>query len=248
MAFALAQLNDPIAVWEKLHIVMGTGPDAGHYLARVEDITEREIIVGNPEYVKGSTLLRDNATVSVLLTRRDAVYKFTTRIKRHAEGKRIEFHIGLPTDLQRVQRREYVRIELLEQLSYSRLSDLAPVEKNSPMNWHRTTTVDISAGGVLIKLVGSMASGDLVLLRSDLFARLSFPDTLLGICRRICKDRDVTQGGIEFITKEAMSRFAGKALVDSLPKSVQQFDKQVQMRLEQYVFKRQISLRQKGLL
>jgi len=54
-----------LKIWDKIHIYVGEGRERGEYLARIEDFINGGIIISQPEFVKGKTLLRDGIEITV---------------------------------------------------------------------------------------------------------------------------------------------------------------------------------------
>lgn len=72
----------PLRVWEKIELLVGDGDSAGHYLARIEDFINGGIVITEPEFLSGNSLMRENADIMVVVCREDAMYQFASTIRK----------------------------------------------------------------------------------------------------------------------------------------------------------------------
>ncbi len=249
MQIALPQSRQPLRVWEKIEIVIGDGNECGRYMARIEDFIEEGLIVSNPEFVEGATRLRSSAEVRVFITRRDAVYRFYSRIKRVTIRGEQLILLSKPRYLKRVQRRQFVRIDLLRDVTFAvikkRREDTCRTAK---LHWRDARSCNLSGGGMFLRGSREIPKDSLLLLKSRLFLEIGLPVTIAGICRRCHLDGDIYGCGIEFIRSEYLSRYFSAAESRKLPESVQFFDLTAQNKLVRFVFDHQVEMRKKGLL
>ncbi|MCK4302328.1 MAG: flagellar brake domain-containing protein [candidate division Zixibacteria bacterium] len=245
----LPKLVQPLVLWEKLELVVGEGIQAGHYTTRIEDFNGRAIVVSPPEFVGGHTLLSDRAEVMILITRDDAIYQCHSRITRYPAGEKKLFLLAPPQGIKRVQRRQFVRVEAFERIEYARIINLTEWEEREDLpKWCQSITSDISGGGVLMKTDENTKPGDLLLLKIGVFPEQDLPEIIAAICRRVFTLDDQVMAGMEFLTANRLTRHFGIDDLKRLPRRIQDFNRGVQNHLVNYVFQRQIELRQKGLL
>jgi c-di-GMP-binding flagellar brake protein YcgR len=246
---AIPRLSQPLKLWEKLELVVGEGDEAGLYWTRIEDFINDGIIVAAPQYIKGQTLLRDGCDVMIIITRQDAAYKCYSRIRSLGSKDDNRYLLSPPRRVDRVQRRSTVRIEMLTRIQYA---DLVPVMEwedfEDRCEWHESASVDISAGGVLMKAVSEVGVDQRLLLKIDLFAEIDLPEIVAGVVRRTVEGKQQRLVGVEFITAEALDKIFKAEELQRLPKSVRAFNRRAKDRLTNYIFQRQIEMRQKGLL
>ncbi|MFH1374796.1 MAG: PilZ domain-containing protein [bacterium] len=247
--FCIPRLNQPLKLWEKVEIIVGDGESAGHYVARIEDFIDEGIIISSPEYTDGNTLLRDGCRILFLLTREDAVYQFVSTITRITRDGQTVHLLVRPKGPQRVQRRQFVRVDLFTGVSWVNLADnpLAGAG-DSEMKWKKSKTVNISGGGVLMAVKESPSTGDLMLLKVDLFTEIGLPDVVASICRRTFRDDGKYLVGVQFLRSTQLAGHFTQGRLAALPATVRDFDQSAQNRLVTYVFQQQIELRKKGLL
>jgi c-di-GMP-binding flagellar brake protein YcgR len=241
----LPEISEPLKLWEKIEIVIADGDDQGLYLARIEDFVEDGIVISNPELREGSRQLRDNCAVVALVIKEDAVYQFYSLLsKTEIEGK-VLYVLTLPRDIQRVQRRQFVRLELVSDVS---IADLGAKIVDQTAGWQDTVCVNISGGGMLIKSWESLEPPNLILAKADILSSLKIAQPIAAICRRtFCQDQQ-HYTGIEFIREDNLSHYVYESEMGRLPKTVRAFDHRAQNRLVTYIFQRQIELRKKGLI
>lgn len=249
MQITLPQSNQPIRLWEKIEIVIGDDVNTGIYVARIEDIVNEGIIVSNPEFVSGNTRLRDNCEVRGLLTRDDAVYQFYARIKKISIKGVQYFLLADPDNFIRVQRRQYVRLELFRDITYTVIKeDRNDSLTKQTLKWQPAKTLNISGGGVLIKCQESIKRNVILLLKSKLFIEIGLPVTISCVCRRNFKNNQNYNCGLEFIRCDRLLNYFSRSELDQLPESIRFFDHTAQNKLVTFVFQQQIDMRKKGLL
>ena len=235
----------PLLLWEKVHFAVGPEGDQGLYVARIEDFAQGLIVVSEPEYLHGSTLLTEDCEILVLITREDAVYQFYSRIHRHASGERILYTINPPDSIRRVQRRQHVRIEKVERIRVALMDTTSPV---SLFTWQDALMENISGSGLLAQCPMEVSEGDLVLLEIDYFRRHDLPERIAGKVRRTFQRGGVGFAGIEFLLADQLDRYFSARQLDAIPGSAQHFDQRAQHRLVTQIFREQVDLRRRGLL
>jgi c-di-GMP-binding flagellar brake protein YcgR len=246
----LPQVCQPLKLWERIEIVVSNGTDAGRYLARIEDFSEKGIVISKPEFVEGGTLLRQNLDVIVEITRKDAAYQFHSRIRRVKKQAKTIYLLTPPAaEAKRIQRRQYVRIEFYTRVSYANLTkNKQEFNARDRITWQESNTVNISGGGILIKAGEDLSPKDLLLLNIGFFTEIGLPDIVAAICRRTFHQEKDFFAGIEFLRSEKFGRYFNKQKIKSLPRSAKKFDLSAQNKLVAYIFQLQIELRKKGLL
>ena len=243
------QNSQPLKVWEKIDIIVGEGPDAGRYVSRIEDFINNGIVITQPEFIEGNILLREGAQVTVRVTRNDAAYQFYSSIKQGSLKNRKYLILTPPKNIQRVQRRLFVRIELSDRVRYANLepvkNGVVDIEK---LSWQQSHTFDISGGGLLLHVTDEVKSKDLLLMQVNYFREMKLPEYVVGCCKRTCLKNENRCAGVEFVISNQLSRHFSPKELKILPTAVTDFDRRAQDRLVNDIFRRQIELRQKGLL
>lgn len=238
-----------IRIWEKLEILVGEGSGAGKYVARLEDLRSGLLVISAPEFISGSSLLRNGADCTVIVTKEDAIYEFSSTITVVENQGRRTYLLREPERLRRVQRRQFVRIDLRRILAIALIGRKNRISESIAMpSWQKTTTVNISGGGMLIDLPQEMAAGDLILVKAGFFPEIGLPIAVAAVVRRVQRIDKTLRAGIELLRGDQLHLHMDAAGLKLLPESVTFFDQIAQNKLVNYVFREQVKLRQKGLL
>lgn len=248
----MLQSGQPLKVWDSIEIIVGEVPDTGKYSSRIEDFINGGIVITSPEFIEGHTLLRHNVDVTVNVVREDAVYQFHSQIRQRSSSHGRYLILTPPRNVRRVQRRRFVRIEMLALVEYAWIKPTMEWEDyEERLEWKTTTSTDISGGGILMKLAddeGSVEKDALMLLRPEYFKELDLPEEVVGVCRRIFSDENSVFAGVEILTTDYLRDFFSVDQIKRLPGRTAEFDSQAQDKLVSWVFNQQIALRNKGLL
>jgi len=244
--------SNPVAdlkIWDKVCIIVGEGREAGVYQTRIVDIINGGIVVMNLEFVSGHTLLRNNTPVVVQFTREDAAYQFHSRVRVQGAEETRRVLLSPPRGFRRVQRRMFARVDFTVRVSYTPL----PVDSKWDVwlgggVWTDTTSVDVSAGGLLVRLSSKATVGQLFAFQIRNFGKAGLPTTLIAICRRTFVRDGQSLAGFEFLLSNELNRYLSRSDLHHLPHEYKQFDQRTQDRLVTYLFHKQIELRQKGLI
>ena len=239
----------PLAIWEKLLIMAGSGYEAGTYVGRIEDFADGGIIVSAPEFVAGNILLREGMSVTVQVVREDALYEFDSKISKEVVPIPGQVWLASPGDVRRVQRRLFVRVEWKDEITYARLdSKIDWALFPHCCVWYRADQHDVSASGLRISDVTNSSVGDLFLVRMPRLRAQGFPEYAFAVCRRRFDAEGAAHLGLEFILAEHISEYLGRDNVSDIPSVARGFSALTQDKLVVWIFQRQIELRQKGLL
>ena len=249
MEYAVQNMTAPIKLWEKIEINVGDGSGAGRYVSRVEDFAPEGFIISTPEFVSGDQLLRNGCACTVIITRKDAIYQFSSRITYRENRRGRVYSLTPPVRARRVQRRQFVRIELSRPLMYAVLPAGPGADPSvESLTWHESKTINISGGGILMPVHDEMTAGDRLLLRIRFFADVGLPLAVIAICRRTEPGEKSKRAGIEFLRADHLPKHLSSQQIARLPESVTFFDQTAQNKLVNYIFQEQVKLRQKGLL
>lgn len=235
-------------VWEEIRLVVGEKADAGVYRARIEDFRNGKIVITSPEFAFGHTRLRRNVQVVVQFTRQDAVYQFRSRITvRTTKGKRQNL-LDPPSKIERIQRRAFVRVEMILKVQYAELPDEPDWERLQDLSWHKTSIADISAGGVLMGLESPLSEGTVLILKINLPDETGFPGAVLAEVRRTFTREEHHFGGLLFILRRDFRRFFFSAQSSRIPDVLKSFNCKAQDKLANFLFHQEIEQRKRGLL
>ena len=249
MLQVMLQKAQPLRVWEKIEILVGDGPDMGKYMARIEDFINNGILISQPEFIEGRTLLREGISVTIRVTREDAAYQFRSTVRQVSRHKKKYLILTPPKNVQRVQRRLFVRVDISDRVLYANLAPVLESTKNTKnLKWQETNSLDISGGGMLLRLEDEVKVKDLLLLQIGYFVESQLPEYVVGLCKRTCKKNKKVCAGLEFVRSDQLFRYLSKKQRKALPSAIEDFDYKAQDKLVNLIFHKQIELRQKGLL
>lgn len=248
MTTALHAINQ-LKVWEKVEIVIGEGDQAGHYLARIQDFLNGGIVITEPEFLHGNSLLTEQAPVRVIITREDAVYEFNSTVRRSMSKTKHQFLLNPPRQIERVQRRLFVRVDITKRMTWAKVMPVAEWQTlEDRARWIQTSTVDISGGGVLFRADGLIERQTKMLVRISLLPEIGLPETVAAISMRGFTRKNEYYCGASFILAEQLRKHFSADELKALPPEISQFDHHAQNRLVSHIFQIQVSLRRKGLL
>ncbi|MFH2036173.1 MAG: PilZ domain-containing protein [Candidatus Zixiibacteriota bacterium] len=238
----------PLQVWDKVEIVIDRNDNQGIYISRVEEIHEEWLITSRPDFVGGSQLLNDDEQVYIQFNLPDALYRFSARIKSLGADQNYRVVLSNFGRLERVQRREFVRIDLHLEIRY------CPIKKDSQNNqaasWNNSITKDFSAGGMLFPVENEINKGDLLLIRVKDYGSGDsvLPHLLLAECRRVIESGNKKLIGVKFIVKEHLFDYISKEELSGLPPQIDQFSRLLRNKMVFFIFEEQIRQRQKNVI
>lgn len=245
-----SQTPEPIKLFDKLTLVAGDGEDSGVFFTRIQDLINGGIIISEPEFIRGKTLLRDNLEILVQVTRRDALYQFTSRIRRIQRKGKALIVLSPPQQYRRVQRRMFVRVETDITARYAVIPNaIGEPDWVQQLHWYNSRSYDFSAGGSLLEIqFESLTVGDLLLVELDFKGALEVSSPLAAICRRLTSRDDHLAAGVQFILADEFSQLFKQIDIALLPDSVNAFDWEAQNLLSKSIFDYQVDLRRSGKL
>ncbi len=238
----------PLNIWDKVELIVGRGDEQGIYISRIEDINSDGIVIVKPDFVTGNKLLTANSVVYVQFLKPDALYRFSARLRSVAGAQNGLVMLHSLGSIERVQRRQFVRVDMYLDLKYSLLkkkSDETLIENHK---WHDSFTSNVSAGGLLMKVHDDIQKGDIMLVKVSQYEDMGIPRLVcVNVCRIITLDK-APYAGVEFILDRRLLWHFAQKEIEKLPPQVKKFTSGVQSHLVKYVFDQQIKERQKGLI
>lgn len=182
-----------LKVNQNFELVVKKGPFKGNYLSKIADIGDKYIKVTMP-FVRGEIVpLRMGLDLEMYFTGEMAAYSYSTKtIDREFEQVPILI-LSYPQKKKRIQRREYFRLEVKEEMSYRLLnSDLEPIS-----DMKQATTIDISGGGVKLVSKENIPNGTLL----EIYLKITTLENT-PIISRVVNIFDLPEGtavGVKFI-------------------------------------------------
>ncbi len=143
---------------------IGEGEGAGWYPSLVLDFEEgREIVVGAPTLRGSEVRVEPGTVVDVQTTHPDGLRVFVAQVLRRETEPGPALRLGWPQSVQRVQRREAVRVDVRVPV------EVRAAVPDGPPRALAGTTVDLSEGGMRVALAEAVEPG------TELEARLHLP-------------------------------------------------------------------------
>ena len=239
-----------VQIWERLQLAIGEAEKEGVYSCRVTDIKRRALVITRPQYEYGHSLMAGNRVVSARFTRADAAYSFRARLVEMSPKSLDGMYLTDIGPIERVQRRRFVRLDMIIPVAYNTLPNPITEEINlSSTRFRETMTINLSAGGMALKADERIDPDSLLMVRFRERKLVNLPAYLLAVCRQArVLERDKWTTGVEFILVEDLSRYLPRPETELIPERARRFDQRVQNALVSELFTEQLSLRQKGII
>jgi c-di-GMP-binding flagellar brake protein YcgR len=238
----------PLSLWDRIELVVGEEGHQGIYVSRIEDIGKENLIVSKPDFIGGKTLLTANSRVYIHFMRPDALYRFSASLKVLPDRSGGEVQLHSFGSVERVQRRQFVRVSFRSELRYAFLNNISAGIGLSEIKWYNSYTSNISAGGLLMKADDKVKKSDLILIKLGKYQMMGIPRLVAAICCRIVRLEDGRFAGVEFITDRMLAQHFSANEIAQLPSQVKSFTSHIQNNIVKYIFEQQVRERQKGLL
>jgi c-di-GMP-binding flagellar brake protein YcgR len=236
-----------VRLWEKFVLILEKGDKRSEFLTRVEDIKRDSYVLEMPIRQSGELHLTKGDVVQVTFSRADAVYSFKASILDLFEGDSTTLKIAPRSEIERIQRRRYVRLDISGQMAFRVLSKSN--DKEAPLSPEISgRLLNISAGGVLFESPIKLKKDELITISFSLKGHHSLRN-VLAIPKRC--EGSKTKGflvGVEFITKRNKGQYDLERLSEFLPPGSGTFDENLQKLIVQFIYAQQVELRKKGLL
>jgi c-di-GMP-binding flagellar brake protein YcgR len=129
----------------RVTVVILKGHYAGRYSTRIEDIGER-LLLAAPTHRGAVIRLSEGEPVRVEILAEDAVYAFDTYVDSMALEPIPVIGVSKPENLARIQRREFVRVDLNLPVKYRPLTLI----RQKPLEYQSADIVNLSGGGASI--------------------------------------------------------------------------------------------------
>ncbi len=240
----------PVQIWERLEVVIGPEGKEGVYSCRVTDIKTRLLEISRPVFEYGNSLLANDRDVLVRFTRADAAYSFRARL-HEAEPKQTDLmYLINPSRVQRIQRRRFVRLDMVLPLQFATLNRPVPAMVDvDELKFVEARTLNVSAGGVALEIKEDIPKGSLLVMRTSGGILKNLPEFILCAHRHSRPlDGDVFVAGVEFILSDNIEAYLRPIEVRFIPDIVRIFNSRMQNNLVSELFAEQLVLRQKGLI
>lgn len=169
--------------------------DDGDYKSNIEDVQDRYFAISIPIKEGQYIPLRAGEKVEVLYFNDNNIYKFFSKVLgRKIDGIPVVL-LSKPDKVQVIQRRRFVRISHIVPAKYAKTTKEAKIPGEGTVLG--ATLLDISAGGVRIRISEEVSRGEFV----EVYFPLSGEEFILkGELVRVIKDKDGKYAcGVSFI-------------------------------------------------
>lgn len=138
---------DQLQVNARIEIRVDDPDYGGKYFSRIMDLNQKEIKIMAPA-VQGTVLpIPIRTPIQITFIGERALYSFDTIITSRFNNPISGFTLKMPSKMQRIQRREFVRLEVKIQSRYRIVNELNLLEEN-PEPFNEGYILDISGGGI----------------------------------------------------------------------------------------------------
>ncbi|MCK4257458.1 MAG: flagellar brake domain-containing protein [Halanaerobiales bacterium] len=196
----------------------------GKYLSRVMEITKKEVIIMALTHKGHIVPVRPKTPVAVLFIGERAMYSFQTIVLRRFKEPIPALSLKIPTKVFRIQRREYVRLQLQLPLNYRVIKNYFEISSSADEPLTQTWLVDISGGGAKFLSDAPIEEGTYIELQLGIEEIGTLP--IVGkVVRYEKRDDNLYEIGVSY---------------DSIPSSLQD-------QIVSWIFEKQREFRCKGL-
>ena len=186
---------------QKLEIEVLSGSYQGNYLSKVADFLDDGIIITGL-YREGSPLpISLNQPIIVYYTSERAAYKFKSKILKRTNKPIPLLLIERADSVTRIQRRDYFRLEVTGTVDLYKMQ----VDKNYPKKVAEARMLDISGGGIKIKLNKEFDKGEelLVSLKNILKPKEFIKSKIVRVQK---ENNELYKYGVHFVEIEEEQR------------------------------------------
>lgn len=154
--------NNIIGVNSRIDVIMG---NEKAYKALIIDAEDDCIKINLPVYDDEYLMLYRGDKIEInSYTENGQCYNFYCNvISKGKEGNILYYKLTTPYNMTKIQRRDYVRVQVLKDVEYKNLSEVK--EKAELLEFKKCVMIDLSGGGVKIKTNERLKKGDHVILR-----------------------------------------------------------------------------------
>ncbi|MGH4125727.1 MAG: flagellar brake protein [Clostridium sp.] len=197
--------------------------DEKYYNTNIQDLTEDYIEISIPMSAGQYVPLPKGAIIDVIYYEEENLYKF----KSSVIGRKFEnipiLIISKPVEIEKIQRRKYVRVPLIKTAKYKNLKNEPKINPRTinESEYLKIVIVDLSGGGMKVRVAEEIMMNDFILLN----LRVNNEDIhIVGQAKRIQKDdegRFVCGLSFEFLdnlTRERIIKYIFQLMREQMKK------------------------------
>ncbi|OGC90835.1 MAG: hypothetical protein A2W25_12945 [candidate division Zixibacteria bacterium RBG_16_53_22] len=237
--------RETLGLWDRVVLALEKFGERSEFVSRIEDIKHDSYVLEMPLRQSGQNHLHKGDAVEVIYSRRDAVYSFKASILDLFDGDEKTMRIERTSDINRTQRRKFVRLDLSGKMQFKTL-DTARADNPGPELLG--TLLNISAGGVLFESPVKVSERGFIIVSFTLKGRQTL-DGILAVIKRC--EGSKAKGyliGAEFVTRRNFGDHDIRQIDEFLPPGAGTFDENLQKLVVQFIYNQQVELRKKDLL
>lgn len=133
------------------------------YKSTIQDVTDNEILITIP-VVDGIylTLKEGDVTEQIYYDSKGNLFGYKSKVIGRTTENNIPFYrLSKPYDITRIQRRDYVRVNVVQVINYIREEDLKE-EIKGEKKYEHALLLDLSGGGMRIKIKEEIKAEDII--------------------------------------------------------------------------------------
>ncbi len=238
-----------LELWDKLELVFEDHGRTGRYRTRLEDITERHLVIDRPHLIAGDALFSEGAHFTALFYKPDSAYTFGGKIISRTEAGSDTYLIPKPQGFERNQRRRYYRINVdLPAILIPASELLTGKAEDGALLEFEAVCQNVSGNGGLFRSRFEAELSDKLFVVVQV-SELGRDFCSLGIIRRSeSPEPRWHQYGIEFFTVEEQQLLLSNTQIQRVPKRFQSFTETQRTALLNFIFAQQVALKKRGLI
>lgn len=182
--------------------------DDAIYKSTVQDVSDDYFAMSIPMFEGRYLPLERGEKVEIIYYDNLVLYKFIGLVtSRKIDNNVPQLILQFPDKVQRIQRRNYVRVDLIEYINYCKFIDDKKVEDiyyEDDKNLFKAILLDVSGGGIKLKIKEKVKEGEILLIQLPTSEGIL---KLKGRVVRVAKDDDDRNlCGICFIEMDSKTR------------------------------------------
>lgn len=153
------------------------GTHEGWHPSFVVELGKKAIAIAAPEINGIPVTLNEGEETRIQFTTPRGVYRFATKVLQRQSSPRPLYIVSMPEKVYRIQRREFVRVEVRMPILYGKLKELEKLgkkkvagrklERIGRKNMLHGKTIDLSGGGIRFWGCNTVEAGEQVLLHME---------------------------------------------------------------------------------
>lgn len=133
------------------------------YKSTIQDVKESCMIINIPLGEGSFLYFEDGQEVDMNYYYKNSYYTFKTKvISREKEGQISLYKLELPYDVSKIQRRDYVRVDLVENVFIKSIREEEEKEKE---NWSKALILNLSGGGMRISAIDKFVEEEKIAIK-----------------------------------------------------------------------------------